>query len=76
MNLGVAIESIKEGKKVARKKWDNTWIMYVQSASIPYRGIGTIVTKPWIGFGACGGFVVPYNPTHEDILATDWSVKE
>lgn len=76
MNFGEAIESIKRVKKVARRQWNNTWLMYVQSSSIPYRSIGTIVTKPWIGLGVSGGTFVPYIPSMQDILETDWILKE
>jgi hypothetical protein len=81
MNFGEAIKVLKEGKKVTRKGWykkdeNAKWLMYVKTASLPYRGIGRIDTPPWIGFGIAGGAFIPWVASHTDMLSEDWQVVE
>lgn len=67
-DFGIALDSVRDGRKVARKGWNgkNQWIALQRpdehsKMSLPYLYIRTI-----------GGDLVPWTASQTDLLAADW----
>lgn len=82
MNYHEAIESVKQGNKVARKSWlepngsvmggKTKMLLFVNGAKAPYRRIGVIDIQPFVAQYIVGGLVSVYIPTDEDKKAKDY----
>jgi hypothetical protein len=83
MNFGEALAALKEGKRVVRKAWykDGSFIFLVPGSTFkvnraPLLGIypeGTEVEyHAHIDMKTGRGDVMPWNGSHDDILAEDW----
>ena len=81
MNFGEALESLKEGKKVARRGWNGKGI-YIEmqrpdahsKMTLPYIYIvtnGLVTDNPDAPKG-----VVPWLASQTDMLAEDWMIVE
>lgn len=82
LTFGLAIEALKQGKRVARKGWNGKgmWLRYVN----PYNNDqftleekeidGTFL--PWIGMKTADNGFVPWLASQTDMLAEDWEVVE
>lgn len=86
--FGQAVETAKQGKKVARSGWNGKG-MYLQlvqpihkiqqhGTDMPcYRLTGTPQDKnalPWIGLKTADDMFTPWNPNNLDMLAEDWCI--
>lgn len=68
MNFGEAIQAMKDGKRVRRKEWKNTWLAinnleYARPSFIYYCKDNSIDEYP------------VWYPKQEDMLAEDWEIK-
>lgn len=84
MNFGQAIESLKDGKRVAREGWNGKgmWLML-----IPAERWGTDVGPnihsvpgayrlPWIAMKVADNGLVPWLASQTDMLSDDWAEVE
>lgn len=69
MNFGEAIDTMKRGKKVARKGWNGKgmWIE-LQAPTKTSK-----MTLPYIYMKTADGNLVPWLASQTDILAEDWT---
>lgn len=82
MTFGLAIEALKEGKKVARDGWNgkNMWLSYLdpynnKQFTLHEKDIeGTF--SPYIGMKTADNKYVPWLASQTDILAEDWVILE
>lgn len=87
MNIGKAIEAIKQGKRVARSGWNGKgmFLYYVPAASYPAQrnAMGTMCgvfeddMVPYCAYVAmktAQDNVVPWLASQTDLLADDWTV--
>lgn len=89
MNINEALKAIKNGEKIKRHNWFDRFLYYVPEAK--YSAMtdiakeyadaqGKISYKEYIAkceiLGYHCGEIKIYQPTQEDILATDWETYE
>lgn len=87
--FGMAVEAIKQGKRVARSGWNGKgmWLQLVINIhNVPEGGttgptyrlmIGSEVDKealPWIGMKTADNKFVPWLASQTDVLAEDWGI--
>lgn len=83
MDFGIALQGLKEGKRVLRKGWNgkDMFLFLVPGSKFevnrpPLLGIyeaGTVVNyQPHIDMKTAQGTVVPWLASQSDVLATDW----
>lgn len=76
MSFGEALESLKNGKKVARQGWNGKgmWLTLVPACN--YNPSDThslgLVKLPWIGMKTADKKFVPWLASQTDVLAEDW----
>ncbi len=88
MNFGLAIESLKQGKKVCRSGWNgrDMWLILVPSspnirvvAGTPYSNAGiteSVTINAHIDMFTATGEIQPgWLASQTDILAEDWEIK-
>jgi hypothetical protein len=87
LNFGLAIEALKQGKRVTRPSWNgkNMWLVYVAPGHYDV-GCATIGYKPgqnecptlapWIGMRTAQNMFTPWIPAQSDQLADDWQILE
>lgn len=76
MNFGKAIESLKEGKKVARKGWNGKgmWLCLVPGSNKAYYGFPM---QDCIAMKTANDKMQPgWLASQADILAEDWEIVE
>lgn len=72
MKFGAALDSIRAGYKAARHSWwDNGDLRYI---ALQTPDEHSKMSQPYIYVGGPEGARGPWNPTHDDLLAADWSV--
>lgn len=88
MNFGTALESIKQGKKVAREGWNGNgmFIFLTKGREIPndkersfkhFEEQETVVLRDHIDMkDAQGGYVSGWLASQTDMLAEDWLIVE
>ena len=85
MDFGLAIKSLKEGKKVARSGWNgkSMFLYYVPANKYPYTtSIGQSIADEdgkvdygaYIAMKTAQGNVVPWLASQTDVLAEDWVI--
>ncbi|HEC2551352.1 DUF2829 domain-containing protein [Raoultella ornithinolytica] len=90
LSFGLAIEALKQGKKVARAGWNGKgmWVVVVkppQTATPPdmrydvkvgdeYTFVPGVKLLPWIGMKTADGGFVPWLASQTDVLAEDWQI--
>ena len=85
MDFGKAIESLKQGEKVARAGWNGKgmFLYYVPENKYPYtteagRAIadeqGLVNYGAYIAMKTAQGNVVPWLASQTDVLAEDWVI--
>jgi hypothetical protein len=81
MYFGQAIETLKEGKRVARKGWNgkNMWLVlcdFNQNTIIfpEFKDEMEYKRLPWIGMKTADNGFVPWLASQTDVLADDWCV--
>ncbi len=85
MNIGQAIEALKQGKRVARAGWNGKgmFLVYVPGSEIvtkegtPYynAGLEDVVIDPHIDMYTARGSMQPgWLCSQADLLATDWEI--
>lgn len=70
MNFGDAIQSLKDGYKVARSGWNgkDMWL----ALQVPDEH--SKMRQPYIYMSPVGGQLVPWLASQSDMLAVDWEV--
>ena len=87
MNIGKAIEIMKDGEKVCRLGWNGNdmFIYYVPAAKYPASGntLGTmkgrysddlVPYQEYVAMKTEDGTIVPWLCSQSDLLATDWEL--
>jgi hypothetical protein len=85
MNFGQAIESLKDGKRIAREGWNgkNMFLFLVNSSTftvnreplLSIMGEGTQVQyHAHIDMKTAQGYVVPWLASQADMLSDDWCI--
>lgn len=80
-SFGVALQRLRDGKRVERAGWNGKgmWLVLVPAAhwgassvalSAPFANIPTL---PWIGMKTADNKFVPWLASQTDVLADDWS---
>ncbi len=71
MDIGEAIQLMREGDAVRRRGWNGKgqWLRILEP-----RGIAGIITLPFIYIKTVQGDKVPWLASQTDILAKDWEV--
>lgn len=83
MDFGIAVQGLKDGKRVLRKGWNgkDMFLFLVPGSRFevnrpPLLGIypeGTVINyQPHIDMKTAQGTVVPWLASQSDVLATDW----
>ncbi len=83
MDFGIALQGLKDGKRVLRKGWNgkDMFLFLVPGSKFevnrpPLLGIydaGTVINyQPHIDMKTAQGTVVPWLASQSDVLATDW----
>ena len=77
LTFGLAVEALKQGKKVARKGWNGKgmWLIRIsgKTGELP-RGANSLL--PFIGMKTVDDAFVPWLASQIDILAEDWEIVE
>jgi len=88
MNFGMALEAMKDGKKVTREGWNgkNQWVCYMPPVVIP-AGMVNERTRQFVPAGTdlnVGGYIVMWTTgsvwqpgwlaSQGDLLAEDWMI--
>lgn len=85
LTFGLALESLKNGQKVAREGWNGKgmWICMIQRSSWQVNPKINMVTNsysldalPWIGMKTVDNGFVPWLASQTDMLAEDWMIVE
>lgn len=83
MTFGMAIEALKQGRKVSRSGWNGKgmWVCLAGGEVInPQRPIGEKLPVdgflPWIGMKTVDNTFVPWLASQTDVLAEDWCIIE
>ena len=82
MSFGLAIEALKQGKRVARAGWNGKgmWLAMIQRASwqvdpaVNGTGNYSLNALPWIGMKTADEGFVPWLASQTDMLADDWAI--
>jgi len=80
MNFGLAIEALKDGKKVKREAWGGYW--FIPNQEQPLRGwepnsdVRVVINESIIARLKDDGGYAPAQPYQADILAEDWEITE
>lgn len=88
MNIGKAVEALKQGKRVARAGWNGKgmWLAFqkgypqgipINANTAEATGIapGTVcVFDPYVMMKTAGGSFVPWLCSQTDLLADDWEI--
>lgn len=85
LNFGLAIEALKQGKRITRPSWNGKgmWLIMVGGdhydvgcATLGFKpGINECPTlAPWIGMLTAQGKFTPWAPAQSDVLADDWQI--
>lgn len=91
-NFGQALELLKQGKKVARARWNGKgmWLQLVNGRSVQIHGMGfgplneydhgwrdrVPELLSWIGMKTADNKFVPWLASQTDMLAEDWVIAE
>lgn len=78
LSFGLAIEALKQGKKVARDGWNGKgmWLKLVPAdiadkVAFEYEALDG---APWIGMKTADDKFVPWLASQTDVLAEDWQI--
>ncbi len=85
LTFGKAIDSLKNGEKVAREGWNgkNMFLYYVPANKYPYTTVigktiadaeGNVEYGAYIAMKTAQGNVVPWLASQTDVLAEDWII--
>jgi hypothetical protein len=78
MNFGLAIEALKNGKKVARSGWNGKgmWLILVPAEdwNTDIENPTDAFPLPWIGMKTADNKFVPWLASQTDMLADDWQI--
>lgn len=74
MNIGEAIQAMRDGKKVSREGWNGKG-MFLQLQE-PDENSKMTFPYPYFTIPECqeGTRLIPYNPTIVDIMSNDWGI--
>nr|WP_320022101.1 DUF2829 domain-containing protein [uncultured Draconibacterium sp.] len=85
LTFGLAVEALKQGKKVARAGWNEKgmWLALSVNAGECYDDIskngeqkGSYEMLSWIGMKTADNKFVPWLASQTDILSEDWTIIE
>ena len=69
-DFGWALQRMRAGYSVRRKAWQDTG----RHLTIHFPGPNDKMQRPYLYIRTCKGQLVPWAPTHTDVLAQDWGV--
>lgn len=74
MDIGQALEKLKEGKRVARAGWNGKgmWLILIDTKMYEVCPFSNEILLPWIGMKTVDDKFVPWLASQTDILAEDW----
>lgn len=77
MDIGKAVEAIRDGKKVQRSKWNGKGmhleLVWNGKFQRPYK---SYEVEPFVALYTAQGTWVPWTCSQSDLLADDWEVVE
>lgn len=88
LSFGLAVEALKQGKKVARAGWNGKgmWLSLVKKGHYdvgcdtvgydPNKPDSQLELSPWIGMKTADNKFVPWLASQTDVLADDWQIVE
>lgn len=79
MTFGDALESLKDGKRVARAGWNGKgmFLLHVSGGYADHPQLQTTVEAlPYIAMITAQGTFVPWLASQTDVLSDDWAVVE
>lgn len=80
MTFGLAIEALKQGKRITRPSWNGKgmWLVFVgpghYDVGVKTVGDSQVDLAPWIGMLTAQGKFTPWAPAQSDVLAEDWQL--
>lgn len=80
LTFGLAIEALKQGKRVTRPSWNGKgmWLVMVgvghYDVGVKTVGDAHVKLAPWIGMKTAQGLFTPWAPAQSDVLAEDWQL--
>lgn len=77
MDFGVALQALKEGRKVSREGWNGKgmWLTLIEGYQVGFHpDILGRKLLPWIGMKTADGAFVPWLASQTDVLAEDWGI--
>lgn len=68
MDFGMALDSLKAGRKVSRRGWNgkDMWV------SLQEPDANSKMSLPYLYMRTAGGDLVPWVASHTDLLSYDW----
>jgi hypothetical protein len=69
MTFGDALALLKQGKKVARSKWESTGLHL--ELQVPDQG--SKMKNPYIYVASSKSAIMPWTASHADLLQDDWT---
>lgn len=83
LSFGLAIEAMKQGRRVARAGWNGKgmWLCLVEYSCneapeehphYHHHGVADVTGLPWIGMKTADDHFVPWLASQTDMLADDW----
>lgn len=70
MEIGQAIEAMRNGRKVSRDGWNGPW----QFLELQVPDEHSKMTRPYVFITTVTGDRVPWMASQTDLLASDWKV--
>lgn len=83
-DFGFAMRRMREGRFVRRASWENGVYCFIASPGLFLSGLGRrrtaksdarakLTVDAFVGICKPDGYAEPYTPTHDDMLALDWT---
>ena len=77
MKFQLALDALQEGYKVHREIWNSDcWVVHVpaQASHVPQKFGGGYPTEATLWLKTLADTLMPFTPTHADLLADDWQL--
>ena len=76
MEIGKAVEHLKNYKRVAREGWNGKDMYLTLVAGNDMAGVGTMPYHDFVAMMTVQGMMVPWLCSQTDLLANDWEIVE
>jgi hypothetical protein len=70
MNIGEAVQAMRNGAKVARRGWNGKG----QFLQLQVPDSNSMMSLPYVYITTADGMMVPWHASQTDLLCTDWEV--